>query len=48
MSYFQKFNKELPSQEKLYSSLTSENISDKEYEHVLNTWNTFQMRTIKD
>ena len=31
MSDFKKFNKELPSKEKFYSSLTCKNISDKEY-----------------
>ena len=47
MSDFEKF-KELTSKEKLYSSLTSKQITDKEYEHVLNVWNKFEMKTMKD
>ena len=31
-----------------YNSLTSKNIGDKEYEHILKDWNTFQMKTMKD
>ena len=48
MSYFKKFQGELPSKEKLYSSLTGKNISDEEYEHVFMVWNTSQMKTMKD
>ena len=36
MNDFEKIYKELSSKEKFYSSLTSTNISDKEYKHVLN------------
>ena len=36
MSDFKKFKERLPSKEKFYSSLTGEDISDKEYEHALN------------
>ena len=43
-----KFKAELPSKEKFYSSLTDRKISDKKYEHVLNVWNTFEMKTMKD
>ena len=39
MSDFEKFKEELPSKEKLYSSLTNRKINDREYEHVLNVWN---------
>ena len=38
----------LPSKEKFYSSLTGKKISDKEYKHVLNVWNKFEMKTMKD
>ena len=38
----------MPSKEKFYSSLTDRKISDKEYEHVLNVWNKFEMKTMKD
>ena len=34
--------------EKFYSSLTDKKITDKEYEHVLNVWNIFEMKTMKD
>ena len=48
MSDFEKFKEELPSKEKFYSWLTGRKISDKEYEHVLNVWNKFEMKTMKD
>ena len=48
MSDFEKFKEELASKEKFYSSLTDRKISDKEYEHVLNLWNIFEMKTMKD
>ena len=31
-----------------YSSLTGKTISDKEYDHVLDVWNKFEMKTMKD
>ena len=37
----------MPVKEKFYSSLNSEKKSDKQYEHVLKVWNTFQMKTRK-
>ena len=33
---------------KFYSLLTDRKISDKEYEDVLNLWNKFDMKTVKD
>ena len=48
MSDLEKFKKELPSKETFYSSLTSINISDEEYEHAINVWNKFDMKTMKD
>ena len=47
MSDFQKFREGLPSKEKFYSSLIDKKISDKEYEHVLNVWKKFEMKTMK-
>ena len=44
----EKFKEELPSKEKFYSSLTDRKINDREYEHVLNVWNKFEMKTMKD
>ena len=48
MSNFEKFKEEFPSKEKFYSSLTDRKISGKEYEHFLNVWNKFEMKTRKD
>ena len=48
MTDFEKFKEELPRKEKFYSSLTNRKITDKKYEHVLNFWNKFQMKTVKD
>ena len=49
MSDIEKFKKELPSkQKKNYSSLTDRNISEKKCENVLNVWNKFEMKTMKD
>ena len=47
MTDFEKFKEELPSKEKFYSSLTNIKITDKNYEHVRNVWNKFQMKTMK-
>ena len=33
---------------KFYSSLTGKKNSGKEYEHVLNVWNKFEIKIIKD
>ena len=40
--------KQLPSKEKLYSSLTNKKVSDKEYEHVLKVWSKSEMQTMND
>ena len=48
MSDFEKFKKQLPSKEKVYSFLTGRKITDKEYQHVLNVQNKFEMKIIKD
>ena len=47
MISFENFKEELSTKEKFYSSLTDKEIGSKEYEHVLNVWNTFKMKTIK-
>ena len=44
MSDFEKFKEQLPSKEKFYSSLTNRKSTDKEYEHVCNVWNKFEMK----
>ena len=48
MGDFEKFKEGLPSKEKIYSSLTDGKSSDKEYEHGLNVWGKFEMKTMKD
>ena len=48
MTDFEKFKKKLPSNETIYSSLTNRKIIDKKYEHVLNVWNKFEMKMMKD
>ena len=48
MTDFEKFNEQLSSKEKVYSSLTGKKNSDKEYEHVLKVWNKFEMKTMRD
>ena len=47
MSDCKKFKEELPSKERFYISLTGRKISDKEYEHGLNVWNQFEIKTMK-
>jgi len=38
----------LPSKEKFYSSLTEKSISDEDYEHALNVWREFNIKTIRE
>ena len=38
----------LPSQDKFYSKLSNEGISDADYGRACNVWNTFNMRTMRD
>ena len=50
--YMDKFNKfkkkKLPNKDKFYSILTHEFISDEQYEHAQNVWNTFNLETMGD
>ena len=48
MSDFEKFKEELPNKEKFYNSLTDKKITEKEYEHVVNVWNKFEMKSTKN
>ena len=48
MTDFKRFKEQLPSKEKLYSSLTGKKISNKKYDHILKVWNKFEMTTIKN
>ena len=47
MNDSEKFFKKLSCKAKFYSQLNDRKISDKEYEHILNVWKKFQMKTIK-
>ena len=38
----------LPPKEAFYSKLNDEEISDKDYEHAHNVWNTFNCQTLQD
>ena len=44
---FRKFRERLPIKENIYSLLTGKIISNREYEHVIKIWNTFEMKTMK-
>ena len=46
MTDFENFKE--PSKETFYSSLNNRKVNSKEYEHVLNIWNKFGMKTMKD
>ena len=48
MNDFEKSKEELSSKETFYSSLIGSKITDKEYEHVPNVWNKFEMKTMID
>ena len=48
MTDFKRFEEQLPSKEKLYSSLTGKKISNKKNDHILKVWNKFEMTTIKN
>ena len=39
---------QLPTKEKFYSRLNDEDISDEDYSHAINVWNTFKCQTIRD
>ena len=39
---------QLPTKEQFYSKLNDEDISDDDYSHAINVWNTFKCQTIRD
>ena len=49
MDSVEKFkDKKPPPRKAFYSKLTGRGITEKDYKHVLNVWNTFNMKTFKD
>ena len=46
MDSFNKFKDELPTKEEFYSILNNEHISDEDYEHAKNVWNTFSLKNM--
>ena len=47
MDGWDRFNEtEFPSKDKFYSKLNLENISDDDYAHAINVWNTFNFRNL--
>ena len=49
MNTEEKFNNtKLPPQEGFYSKLSGKGITEKNYKHACNVWNTFKMKTFKD
>ena len=49
MDSFDRFNEtKLPVQQNFYSILNNEHISDEQYKHAQNVWNTFNLKTMGD
>ena len=47
MDSWKRFNEtELPSKDKFYSTLNLEDISDEDYAHAINVWNTFNINNL--
>ena len=46
MDSFDKFKSQLPSQEDFFSILNNEHISDENYQHAKNVWNTFNLKNM--
>ena len=47
IDYWNRFNEtELPLKDKFHSNLRKRSISDKDYEHGLNVWNTFNIKNL--
>ena len=48
MDSFNKFNDKLPMKEEFYSILNNEHISDEDYKHAQDVWNTFLLNNMGD
>ncbi|XP_068716850.1 uncharacterized protein [Montipora capricornis] len=46
MDSFDKFNEKLPPKEEFYSILNDEDITDDQYKHAKNVWNTFNLKNM--
>ena len=46
MDSFEKLNENLPKKEDFYSILNDEHISDEDYKHAQNVWNTFNLKNM--
>ena len=46
MDSFDKFNEKLPPKENFYSILNDEDVSDEDYKHAQNVWNTFSLKSM--
>ena len=46
MDSFNKFDEKLPTKEDLFSIMNNEHITDEDYKHAQNAWNTFSLKNM--